>query len=80
MSLRSRTDVAEGKRSNPYNAQQIPSVKWTEEGLCVDRACQSLTSSETETFYKALSCCGTDFDLISRFFPNRCQRQIKVVV
>ena len=35
------------------------------------------TDEETETFYEALACCGTDFMMMRSWFPGRLRRQLK---
>ena len=47
-----------------YNLKQTPKQRWTDE--------------DTEEFYNALRMFGTDFEIISKMFPTRSRRAIKL--
>ena len=47
-----------------YNLKQTPKQRWTDE--------------ETEEFYNALRMFGTDFGIISKMFPTRSRRAVKL--
>lgn len=68
---------AEGfQRTNQYQKAEFNEPAPRRFGSRVRKSTPRWKKDETELFYRVLSMCGTDFSMISKFFPTRTRKMI----